>query len=85
METPKNDQVPQQPANDHFLVKSPPSQKPPIGNGFGGKNYQELMKALQQMMVLQSQQLQILQQLQVTHPMTLQPHLAVMQPRIHQL
>ena len=68
--------------SDPFLVQSQPTPKPPIGNGCGGDGHQELMKVLQQMILMQSQQLQILQHLQMPHQLTLQSQLPTLQQRI---
>ena len=80
-----NEKSQQQTSNDPFLEKSLTNPNPPYGNGFGGDGHQELMKVLQQMLMMQNQQLQILQHLQMPHQMTLQSQMPMMQPRMHHM
>ena len=80
-----SDKLQEQTKSDPFLVQSQPTPKPPIGNGCGGDGNQELMNVLQKMILMQSQQLQILQHLQMPQQLTLQSQLPTLQQRIHSM
>ena len=72
---------PQQSKDVPFLEMSPASIKPPAGNGYGGETNQLLMDLLQQLITLQSKQLQLQnqQQQQIQPQMMLQTQLPVIQ------
>ena len=68
----------------HPFLEMGPNQKPPTqeaGIGYGGDQTLKLMELLQKLVMMQTQQLQLLQhpQMQVSPQMTLQTQLPVIQ------